>query len=222
MAVGYRKRQLLTFKQLLEDEEYFSRVQERKQCTKEGVWQQYFEKNQWIFGYGLSYVSLSGLNEKRLEQIVHGYTVADHGKRVDALLRTRGVVSSLCFVEIKTHATHLLQNTSYRSGCWAPSNELASGVSQVQGTVAMAAESIRTKLSIKDASGAPTGEEAFNYLPKSFLVVGSLNQFVGEHGVNEEKYRSFELYRRNTTSPEIITFDELYERASYIVQQNDA
>jgi hypothetical protein len=35
--------------------------------------------------------------------------------------------------------------------------------------------------------------------------------------VNEEQYRSFELYRRNTAWPEIITFDELYERASYIV-----
>ncbi len=222
VAVGYRKRQLDAFKRLLEDEGYFASVQERKQCTKEAVWQQYFEKNPWIFGYGLSYIPLSGLTERKLEQVVHGYTVADHGKRVDALLRTRGVISSLCFVEIKTHKADLLQNKPYRPGCWAASAELAGGVSQVQGTVAMAAESIRTKLSLKDDSGMPTGEEAFNYLPKSFLVIGGLDQFVGEHGVNEDKYRSFELYRRNTTSPEIITFDELYERARYIVQQNEA
>ena len=104
----------------------------------------------------------------------------------------------------------------------APSDELAGGVSQVQGAVAAAAETIRTKLSLNDDLGNPTGEEAFNYLPKSFLVVGSLEQFVGEHGVNQERYRSFELVRRNTSSPEIITFDELYERARYIVQQNEA
>ena len=36
-------------------------------------------------------------------------------------------------------------------------------------------------------------------------------------GNNEEKYSSFELFRRNIQNPEIITFDELYERATYIV-----
>lgn len=222
VAVGYRKRQLQAFNRLLTDEQYFEGVKERKNCTSEAVWQQYFEKNPWIFGYGLSYIPLTSLTDKKLEQVVHGYTVSNHGKRVDALLRTRGVISSLCFVEIKTHRTDLLQGKPYRSGCWAPSDELAGGVSQVQNTVALAAESIRTKLSINDVVGNPTNEEAFNYLPKSFLVVGNLEQFVGEHGVNQDRYRSFELFRRNTSSPEIITFDELYERARYIVQQNEA
>ena len=222
VAVGYRKRQLQAFKRLIEDDDYFSDVKERKKCTTEAVWQQYFEKNPWIFGYGLSYIPLAGLSDKKLEQVVHGYSVVDHGKRVDALLRTRGVISSLCFVEIKTHKTELLQSKPYRSGCWAPSDELAGGVSQVQGTVALATETIRTKLSLHDDVGNPTGEEAFNYLPKSFLVVGSLAQFVGEHGVNQDRYRSFELFRRNTVSPEIISFDELYERARFIVQQNEA
>jgi Domain of unknown function (DUF4263) len=222
VAVGYRKRQLQAFKRLLEDDTYFASAKAQKQCTNEAVWQQYFEKNPWIFGYGLSYIPLSSLTDKKLEQVVHGYTVADHGKRVDALLRTRGVISSLCFVEIKTHETDLLQSRPYRSGCWAASDELVGGVSQVQGTVEMAADSIRTKLSIHDALGNPTGEEAFSYLPKSFLVIGSLKQFVTESGVNQERYRSFELFRRNTASPEIITFDELYERARYIVQQQEA
>jgi Domain of unknown function (DUF4263) len=221
VAVGYRKRQLQEFNQLLTDPGYFAEVKIEKKCADEAVWQQYFEKNPWIFGYGLSYIPLSGLNEKKLEQVVHGYTVADHGKRIDALLRTRGVISSLCFVEIKTHNTALLQNQPYRSGCWAPSNELSGAISQVQGTVALAAESIRAKLSPTDSAGNPTGEEVFNYLPKSFLVVGSLEQFVAEHGVNQERYRSFELLRRNTNSPEVITFDELYQRARFIVQQNE-
>jgi hypothetical protein len=183
------------------------------------LWQQYFEKNPWIFGYGLSYLSLSGLTDKKLEQVVHGHSLSSHGKRVDALLRTRGVISSLCFVEIKTHGTELLKKKPYRSGCWAASDELIGGVAQVQGSVALAAESIRSKLAIDDEFGNPTGEEAFNYVPKSFLVIGKLNEFVGEHGVNQDRYRSFELFRRNTTSPEIVTFDELYERARFIVQQ---
>jgi len=219
IAVGYRKRQLQVFQRLLEEPAYFEEVKTRKNCTGEAVWQRFFEKNPWIFGYGLSYIQLSGLDERKLEQVVHGHTVSEHGKRVDALLRTRGVISSLCFVEIKTHKTELLQTQPYRSGCWAPSAELSGGVSQVQGAVALAGESIRTKLSLTDETGNPTGEEAYNYMPKSFLVIGSLQEFVGDHGVNQERYRSFELFRRNVTSPEIITFDELFERAKFIVEQ---
>lgn len=221
VAVGYRKRQLQAFHRLLEEPDYFEEVKARKQCSSEAVWQKYFEKNPWIFGYGLSYIPLSGLDEKKLEQVVHGHTVSEHGKRVDALLRTRGVISSLCFVEIKTHKTALLQSQPYRQGCWAPSPELSGGVSQVQGTVALATETIRAKLSLTDETGNPTGEEAFNYSPKSFLVAGSLREFVGDHGVNQERYRSFELFRKNTMNPEIITFDELFERAKFIVSQNE-
>jgi hypothetical protein len=221
IAVGYRKRQLQIFQKLLEEPDYFEDVKRRLQSTSEGVWQRFFEKNPWVFGYGLSYIQLSQFNDKKLEQVVHGHTVSERGKRVDALLRTRGVISSLCFVEIKTHATDLLQDKPYRAGCWAPSDELSGGVSQVQGSVASAVESIRTKLSLKDDSGNPTGEEAYNYVPRSFLVVGSLQEFVGDHGVNQEKYRSFELFRRNIFTPEIITFDELFERAKFIVEQHE-
>lgn len=219
VAVAYRKRQLQVFQRLLEEPAYFEEVKARKQCSDEGVWQKYFEKNPWIFGYGLSYIQLSSLDDKRLEQVVHGHTVSEHGKRVDALLRTRGLISSLCFVEIKTHKADLLQKQPYRGGCWAPSSELSGGVSQVHGTVSLATETIRTKLALTDEVGNPTGEEAYNYLPKSFLVIGSLKEFVGDHGVNQERYRSFELFRRNTTNPEIITFDELFERARFIVEQ---
>ena len=45
-----------------------------------------------------------------LEQVTTGYSFAQSGKRTDALLKTRGYISSLCFVEIKTHTTPLLHN----------------------------------------------------------------------------------------------------------------
>jgi hypothetical protein len=32
------------------------------------------------------------------------------------------------------------------------------------------------------------------------------------------KRRSFELFRRNLTQPEILTFDELFERARFIIE----
>lgn len=216
VAIGYRKKQLEVFARLLEDEEYFADLKRRKSCRDEALWQMFFEANPWIFGYGLSYIYSSGLDDRKLEQVVHGYRVGQSGKRVDALLRSRAIASTLCFVEIKTHKTELL-DVQYRGGCWSPSRDLTGAISQVLGTVSYASETIFGKLRMVDKDGFPTQEEAFNFSPKSFVVVGSLSEFTGEHGVNEAKLRSFELYRRNLHQPEIVTFDELYERARHIV-----
>ncbi len=213
VSVGYRKKQLEVYGKLLSDQDY---------CTNEGLWQKYFEKNPWIFGYGLGYIFLSSLDDKKLEQVVQGYSVNNHGKRVDALMKTKGIISNLCFIEIKTHATSLLDSKPYRSGCWAPSKELAGAISQVQGTIASAIDSLSNKISLEDAEGNPTGEEIFNYQPKSYLVIGSMQEFTTEDGVNKDKLRSFELLRKNTVNPEIITFDELYERAKFIVHHNES
>jgi hypothetical protein len=222
VAVGYRKKQLDVYEKLLNDSEYFSDLKERKRTTNEGLWQKYFEKNQWVFGYGLGYIFLSGLDDKKLEQVVQGHNVSTHGKRVDALMKTKGIISNLCFVEIKTHATELLDSKPYRSGCWAPSKELAGAISQVQGTVASAVESLSSKISLDDKFGNPTGEEIYNYQPRSYLVIGSMAEFSTENGVNKDKLRSFELLRKNISNPEIITFDELYERARFIVLHNQS
>ncbi|MGN4007392.1 Shedu anti-phage system protein SduA domain-containing protein, partial [Cronobacter sakazakii] len=61
------------------------------------------------------------------------------------------------------------------------------------------------------------GEELFNFNLKSFLVVGNLSQFSSDNGINHDKLRSFENFRSNLIRPEVITFDELYERARFIV-----
>jgi hypothetical protein len=213
VAFGYRKRQLEIFERLLNDEDFFEETrQEWSKTGKEAVWQQFFEDNTWIFGYGLNYIFTSGLDDKRLEQITTGYSVKEAGKRVDALMRTRGLISSLCFVEIKTHTTRLLSSgESYRTECWAISDELAGSIAQVQKTIQKAMKTIQTRLDLRTSIGDPTGESAFLYQPKAYVVIGSLGEFLGEYGINEEKFSSFELFRRHLVNPEVITYDELYD-----------
>lgn len=217
-AVAYRRKQLEYFKQLL-DPSFFIQVKSNTGKKSEAIWQEFFEKNPWIFGYGLGYIFLTGLDEKKLEQVVQGYNLNQSGKRIDAVMKTRGFISNLCFVEIKTSQTKLLKpGPPYRPGCFAPSDDLAGAVAQVQGSVASAINTLTEKIEFKDALGNPTGEQVFNHLPKSFLVIGNLSEFISEHGINNEQLRSFELFRKNIVSPEILTFDELYERARFIVE----
>lgn len=212
VSLGYRKKQLKLFKEMLKIDN-----------LNESNWQQFFEKNNWIFGYGLSYIFHNGLDEKKLEQVVGGFDFNSSGKRVDSLLKTAGFINSLCFVEIKTHKTELLRNNPYRAGCWAVSNELLGGVSQIQNTVSLNLKKFYGKTQMTDKiSGDITGEEFFNFQPKSFLIIGSLSQLIGNGHPNEDKFRSFELFRKNTLNPEIITFDELYERAKFIINSKDS
>jgi len=223
--LGYRKKQIEIFRKLLTDEEFFNVTKDKlgKNKGNEAVWQDFFEHNTWIFGYGLKYVFNSPLDDKKLEQVVAGYNFNSSGKRIDALMKTRGIISSFCFGEIKTHTTDLLKQIKdpYRGESWAISDELAGAIAQTQKSVQKSIKELLTKIEIKDNSGNPTGEQVFLYQPKSFVIIGNLSEFKTDKGVNEDKFSSFELFRQNQINPEIVTFDELYERAKYIIKLNE-
>jgi hypothetical protein len=97
--LAYRKEQLEKFRNLLEDEIYFAATKKGigKQIGDEYVWQDFFENNTWIFGYGLNYIFNSPLQDKKLEQVVTGFDFNNSGKRIDALMKTRGLINSFLF-----------------------------------------------------------------------------------------------------------------------------
>jgi len=222
VALSYRKKQLSIFERLLTDADYFDECVAHHGRGPEGLWQRFMEKNHWILGYSLSLINFGPLDERKLEQTVRGHDIDGPGKRVDALLRSRAALTTSAFVELKHHRTDLVAPDQYRSGIWAPSKELSGAVAQVQGTVAAAMDRWGAAVRLTDGDGEPTGETIYTTEPRSFVICGRLSEFEGEHGVNERKFASFERFRRNLLRPEIITFDELYERARLIVAANDS
>lgn len=225
-AVAYRRDQLGVFEALLANRAFFdAKKKEWGKQRDEDVWQHFFQANQWVFGYGLNYVFNEAVNTAKIEQSVRGHDAGGAGKRVDALLKTAGFISSIVLVEIKTHATPLLKplQDAYRKEAWQLSDELNGGVAQSHRNVEETVRNARMSpvLELKTEDGAPTGTAIHSYQPKSYLIVGCLEEFITEHGVNKEKFSSFELFRRSLTNPEIITFDELYERARHIVQHGE-
>lgn len=211
IALAYRREQLNKFQAMLG----------QSNLTEE-AWQQFFEKNQWIFGYGLSYVFTTGLDGQNLQSTIRGASLIKSGKRPDAVMKTRAAISALCLVEIKKHSQGLLKESQYRSGTWAPTAELSGAVAQTQENVRAALDELGSHHRFTDSNGIPTGEELTAVQPRSFLVVGNLSEFETEHGINEARYRSFEDYRRNLRQPEILTFDELYQRARFIVEEAES
>jgi len=216
-VLAHRRKVLSHFRRLLTDDAFFS-SEAKVHNGGERVWQAFFEENKWIFGYGLLYTSLEAFRGKPLERAVAGRSISGRGKRVDALLKTRGEISAICFVEIKTHKTPLL-GQEYRGEAWAISRELAGAVAQCQRTVQSALLDLgKTRHDETNYIGDPTGESAYLYRPRSMVVAGKLGEFEVGSDINETKYASFELFRRQLQSPEIITFDELLSRASFIVE----
>lgn len=220
IAIAHRRKQVSRFRRLLSDDSYFaSELTELAGDRPEAVWQRFFEENPWILGISLAGQLLTSWSDDKLEQIVTGRSISGVGKRTDALLHTAGRIKTMTFAEFKTHRTKLLEK-EYRSGCWSPSRELSGGVAQIQGTVHRCVQSVGERL----ASLAPDGSEIpgdFTYLiqPRSFLVIGRLDELTGDAGGDHiDRIRSFELFRRNTNQPEIVTYDELLARAEWIVE----
>jgi hypothetical protein len=216
-----RKAQLDYFGRLLADDVFFE--QERVKLGRDGkeaLWEHFFEQNPWIFGYGLNLISCRSFDDGKLERYTTGGSLF-HGaaKRSDAVLRSRGYVSSLLFCEIKTHATPLLESKPYREpDVYQASKELTGAVSQVQKTANKAVRGIENYIEKHtEKDGTPTDIEYSTVRPKEVVVIGDMHQFEQNGQVNRERFSSFEFYRRGITDVEIITFDELYERASFIV-----
>lgn len=217
IALQHRKRIVQTMQEWLKDEKAFDSAVANS-GGPEHAWQSIIEKNPWILGIGLGGQLFTSWGREKLEQTVVGRSIKNPGKKPDALLSTAGIIRSIAFAEIKHHRTKLVEG-EYRSGCWNPSKELSGAVVQAQQTVHLACRELGDYLqeSTDDGEMLPSG--TFLLRPRSFVIAGTLGQLTGSAGgVIPDKFRSFEMFRRNLYDPEVITFDELVARAEWHVE----
>ena len=196
--VGYRREQLLIFENML------------KMCHDEKDWQKFFEKNEWIFGYGLDY--------KFNKILQREYSTGSQS--LDATGDARGdfILTDDEFtilVELKTPATNLFDRDQYRNGCWSISRDLANATSQIL--------SQKYELSLNFESLAKDLDGNIKlYDPKTILIIGHWNQTNSDDKkVQRIKQRTLELFRRNLRNVDILTFDELYNRAKHILKHDN-
>lgn len=182
----------------------------------ESFWQEFFTNNDWIFGYGLNYQFLHLLED---QPDYGGRTFKGTGsQKGDYLMRTNADSHFTVLVEIKTPATKLLSYTQMeprqvknpRNDVWLLSSDLLGAISQIQ--VNCRTWSIDSQRS--ENTRLLEKESTFTVEPKGILIIGNTKELVK----NESIVSCFESYRRNTKNPDIITFDELYKRAEYIVK----
>lgn len=173
----------------------------------EPKWQEFFQNHQWIFGHNLMFQFVTTFAN---QGYVGGTTMSGRGaQRTDMLVHTEATAKFTVLVYIKRPSADLVGNL-YRNKVHSLGHDLTGGVSQLQSYC-------RTWIT----EGARQEENAENlsesnistFEPRGILVVGNLSELDDHH-----KRATFELYRRNLRNPEIITYDELLERARFTVR----
>jgi hypothetical protein len=180
----------------------------------EADWQDFFDRQQWVFGYGLDY--------RIMRQFDREMTVAVGGSDN----RNRPVVDFLntftnytVLVEIKKPDTDIFKpRQGGRAGTWDFSQEFMGAVSQILEQKAEWASFAGSGTHYSRQTGEALAARTRN--AKSILVMGSRDEFARGQADREADVRrdTFELFRRETRGIDIVTFDELLERARFIAR----
>lgn len=209
---SFRKRGLSIFKRMMDENEYWKIYASENNVSKhseEKVWQYFFEKNQWIFGYGLDYRYQEIL--QREASLSDSDIDGSETRFIDYLLGDNHFTT---FVELKKPTTSLFAKSQNRSGSWRLSTDFIDSVSQILEQKSVGLIKLDKQQYLK---GEPMKQKAFD--SKVILIIGNWNEIVDDSTKEQEiKKKTFELFRRNNRNIEILTFDELFERAQFIVE----
>lgn len=175
----------------------------------EPQWQAFFEQNDWIFGYGLKYKFLRILQR---EANVSRTDLNGGNAVISDFLLADARFTKL--VELKTPKTNLFQNRRNRSDSWRLSTDLTDAVSQI--LAQKANWELESASANYTAEGQRISEVAHDV--ECILVIGQFSNIKGNDREHAIKLKTLELYRRNLRNIEILLYDELYERARFIVE----
>jgi len=183
------------------------------QTWKEPEWEAFFQKNQWIFGLGLRFQFLSVLQN----QANYGGAGFDRTgeQKGEFLMHTEADERFTVLVEIKRPQTRFFQEQlrPYRSGVPGFNPDFMNAISQIQ--VNTHTWEMEGSQRTRDAEQLAQAHIR-TISPRSLLVCGHTQELSDDYN----KRKAFELTRCNLKTPEIVTFDELFARAKFIVRES--
>lgn len=160
----------------------------------EEYWHQLLKNNPWVIAQSLSEPLILFTDKAYLggKDLTNRY-----GKIIDALFRNDDT-QNICLIELKTPGTKLI-GSKYR-GVYSVSREVTGSVVQIL--------DYRETILKNYYSLANNNKRNFfkAISPKMILIIGDSRK------LNEDEIYSFELFRRELKSIEVITYNELFEK----------
>lgn len=177
-------------------------------------WQDFFEREDWVFGYGLDYRVMRQFGREMT--VGAGGTDNQNKPTVDFLMT---FTDYTVLVEIKKPSTPIFRaRRGGRAGTWEFSSEFMSAVSQIIEQKAEWGSFTQATEHYNKAGTEVLAARTRN--AKSILVIGSQAEFASADNPRDAglMHDTFELFRRESRSIDIVTFDELLERARFITR----
>ncbi len=208
------------FKRLLTEPEAWKEYQakygtEMRGTGQEAVWHHFLKKHHWLLGLNVDIRFIRDL-------IPEGNVgVPDTTKVGSPNADFIGIRDYTTLIELKTPKTKIFTETkksTARANTWSFTDDFIDGVSQCLGQKFDWDKSHKVKNLVKD--GEILDQNLVRTVdPKSIFLIGNRSEFPESSRDTDviAKRDTFERFRRNLRNTEILTFDELYERAYFIV-----
>jgi len=183
---------------------------------KEAIWHHFFKNNEWIIGLN---VDIKFIRDLLTEQRVGNPNSKGVGSpKVDLI----GISYFTTLIELKTGETKIFnaqKTTKSRANTWDFSKDFIEAYSQI---LSQRTELLKPKDLITEQKGIIDSKINRVLDLKAVLIIGNRNNEF-PHIRNQEydiKSDCFERFRRDSRNIEIITYDELFERAFHMVYQD--
>ncbi|MBP0618267.1 Shedu immune nuclease family protein [Jiella mangrovi] len=211
--LAYRRAQVDRFSDMMNDRDQiiaYAKENGIREDQPEKAWQHFFEKNTWIFGFGLDFRFFSILQR---EAAVGRTGVSGDGS---AFVDFLGKINKFTvLVELKLPTTPLMNNFKAATNSYSLSTACIRAHSQILAQKAdwqIKSEDIRF-----DKNGDYADFRAVD--PKVILIIGSNDGLIGKTEAETGLIRkTFEMYRRDSRNVEIITYSEMLERDQFLVR----
>jgi len=177
-------------------------------------WQAFFQEQNWIFGYGLDYRIMT-----QFDRELNVSSVGTDNKEKAIVDFLMSFTDFTVTVEVKKPETPIFEKIKGgRSGIWNFHHDFIEAISQVlEQKTEWHILGQRNNLYNKD--GKKLSKRTRD--AKAILVIGHKSEFLALDNEREKEIKqdTFELFRRDSRNIEIITYDELFERARFIVNK---
>jgi hypothetical protein len=215
-----RKATLKVFNDLLNKAGYADGVYRVEHAIKgigeEAIWHHFLKENEWILGLNL--------NIRFIEDFTNEVSVGNPNteNRENPKVDLMGISDYTVLVELKTSRTDVFTPSrlkTARAGTWSFTSEFIDGFSQCLAQKFDWDKEAEGKDLVSE--GEILDQTKYRTLdPKVIFIIGNKESefpFESKSVDHVIKRDTFERFRRNNRNVEILTYDELYQRANFIV-----
>ena len=207
------------FREMLENNKNIEEYKQDFNIVQNGyepAWHHFLKNNDWILGLNVDVRFIKDFTDE--VQVGNSNTIGSGNPKTDIM----GISDYTTLIELKTASTDFFTETKSsksRAGTWSFTNDFIEGISQCLKQKFDWDKEQKGKDLIKDSEVV---NQNINRTvdPKVVFIIGNKQRELNMDNTEAEnimKRDTLERFKRNNRNVEIISYDELYERAYFII-----